>query len=240
MWWSNWFKKPSTFQQGPSNVVVQTASMVCPVVPPILMDLTKISFVKSPNSSKRSDEVRCIVLHHTGSTNLNGTVSWLCNKDAQVSAHYVVGLDGTIKQLVKLEDAAWHVGKSEWTIDGQKRTGLNACSIGIEVINIGILQKVAGKFYYEEGTGLKEWKGEAPVEAKIVYPDGKEVKGYGVRYPEKQLQTIVDLCKALVNKYPTIGVEDFLTHYQVATPSGRKNDPFGFNVTALTNKVFEK
>jgi N-acetylmuramoyl-L-alanine amidase len=211
-----------------------------PPTKPELLDLTKVDFTKSPNFSKRTDEVRCLVLHHTGSTSFNGTVSWLCNKDAQASAHYVIGMDGAIKQLVKLEDASWNAGKSEWTIDGKKRIGLNACSIGIEIVNIGVLEKGEdGKFYYEDGRNTKVWTGETPVESLIVYPDGKEVKGFGVKYPEKQFNAVVDLCKALVAKYPVIGKEDFLTHYQIATPSGRKNDPFGFDVLGLTNKVFE-
>jgi N-acetylmuramoyl-L-alanine amidase len=204
------------------------------------LDLNKIAFIKSPNFSKRTDEVRCLVLHHTGSTNFNGTVSWLCNKQAQASAHYVIGLDGTINQLVKLEDASWNVGKSEWMIDGKKRIGLNSCSIGIEIVNIGMLEKGAdGKFYYEEGRNLKEWKGEVPVESKIVYPDGKEVEGFGVRYPEKQLKAVFDLCKALINKYPAIGAEDVLTHFQVATPVGRKNDPFCLDLSSLKDKLFK-
>lgn len=204
------------------------------------MDLSSIKFVPSPNFSKRTDQVRCIIFHHTGSTNLYGTVSWLCDPKAQASAHFVIDVDGTVNQLVKTEDASWNAGKSEWMLDGQKRTGLNNCSIGVELVNIGILEKGNdGKFYYEDGRNLKEWKGETPVASKITYPDGRIIEGFGVVYPDKQITSLIGLCKALVAKYPNLSKESILTHYEVALPSGRKNDPFGLNLDYIKGKIFE-
>lgn len=49
----------------------------------------------------------------------------------RVSAHYLIGRDGTIYQLVKERDIAYHAGKSQLP-DGRK--GVNSCSIGIELI----------------------------------------------------------------------------------------------------------
>ena len=48
-----------------------------------------------------------------------------------VSAHYVIGRDGTIFQLVNEKNISYHAGKSQLP-DG--RTGLNTCSIGIELM----------------------------------------------------------------------------------------------------------
>ncbi len=48
-----------------------------------------------------------------------------------VSSHYVIGRDGTIYQLVKEKDIAYHAGKS-CLPDG--RICVNSCSIGIELI----------------------------------------------------------------------------------------------------------
>lgn len=204
------------------------------------MDLSKIKFVKSPNYSKRTDQVRCIILHHTGSTNFNGTVKWLCDKQASASAHYVVGTSGEVNQLVGLENASWNAGKSEWVLDGQKRIGLNGCSIGIEIINIGILIKGQdGKFYYEVGRELKEWKGETPTLSSITYPNGTKIEGYTVAYPQIQTDAVIDLCKSLLVQYPNINKDGILTHYQVATPAGRKNDPFGLDVELIKQKIFE-
>lgn len=48
-----------------------------------------------------------------------------------VSAHYVIGRDGVIYQLVNEKNIAYHAGKSQLP---NGRTGLNTCSIGIELM----------------------------------------------------------------------------------------------------------
>lgn len=52
-------------------------------------------------------------------------------KSYGVSAHYLVGRDGTAYRLVKENDVAWHAGVSEMK-DG--RTDVNGFSIGIEMV----------------------------------------------------------------------------------------------------------
>jgi len=49
-----------------------------------------------------------------------------------VSSHYVIGREGTIYQLVNEKNVSFHAGKSSLP-DG--RTGLNSCSIGIELLD---------------------------------------------------------------------------------------------------------
>ncbi|WP_162202171.1 papain-like cysteine protease family protein [Pseudoxanthomonas suwonensis] len=62
-----------------------------------------------------------IVIHITdGGRNISGPVSWFKNPEAKVSAHYIVGQDGEIVQMVAHKDVAWHAGSA------------NATSIGIE------------------------------------------------------------------------------------------------------------
>jgi N-acetyl-anhydromuramyl-L-alanine amidase AmpD len=62
-----------------------------------------------------------IVIHITdGQPKLNGTVSWFQNPTARVSAHYIVGQDGEVVQMVKHNDVAWHASSA------------NGDSIGIE------------------------------------------------------------------------------------------------------------
>ncbi len=58
---------------------------------------------------------------------------WLCHSDAQVSAHYVLGADGTVWQLVDESDRAWHAGSGAWG----PITDVNSRSIGIEIANTG-------------------------------------------------------------------------------------------------------
>ncbi|MBT9553525.1 MAG: N-acetylmuramoyl-L-alanine amidase [Hydrogenophaga sp.] len=62
-----------------------------------------------------------IVIHITdGGASINGTISWFKNPAAKVSAHYVIGQDGEIVQMVAHKDVAWHAGSA------------NGTSIGIE------------------------------------------------------------------------------------------------------------
>lgn len=200
--------------------------------------LDSIEFKFSSNYSPKSNSPEFIVLHHTGSTSFNGTVSWLCDSTSKVSAHFVIGTDGKIIQLVKLQDAAWHAGKSEWTIDGHKYSGLNNYSIGIELVNVGKLSQSNGKFYYELGTQQKEWLGNRPTETSITYSDNSILTGYFVEYPPKQLDALASLCKELAIKMPNLTRNRVLTHYQVASPIGRKNDPFGLDLNAVLDKIY--
>ncbi len=62
-----------------------------------------------------------VVIHITdGGANINGTIGWFQNPSAKVSAHYVVGQDGEVVQMVRNNDVAWHAGSA------------NGDSIGIE------------------------------------------------------------------------------------------------------------
>ena len=57
----------------------------------------------------------------------------LCDPAAEVSAHYLIGADGTLWQLVDEARRAWHAGAGIW--GGIE--DVNSRSIGIELSNIG-------------------------------------------------------------------------------------------------------
>ncbi len=57
----------------------------------------------------------------------------LCDPEHEVSAHYLIGADGTLWQMVQEQDRAWHAGAGEWC--GQ--SDINSRSIGIELDNRG-------------------------------------------------------------------------------------------------------
>lgn len=61
-------------------------------------------------------------------------------KEAEVSAHYIIDLNGRIIRLVDVDKRAWHAGKSLW----KGRESLNNCSIGIEVCSLSL-----GQFPYD-------------------------------------------------------------------------------------------
>lgn len=96
----------------------------------------KVVWVTSPHFNARpaDAEIDTIVLHHTAGDSLAGTVKWFEMEKSQVSAHFTVGKDGSIVQMVSTFDRAWHAGASE---DIRGRTNVNNFSIGIEIVNIG-------------------------------------------------------------------------------------------------------
>lgn len=73
-----------------------------------------------PREGKRNIDM--IVIHSTGSDNLNGTIDWFNNPNSKVSAHFVIDKDGTVYKLVKINDVAWHA------------RGCNSRSVGIEIV----------------------------------------------------------------------------------------------------------
>jgi N-acetylmuramoyl-L-alanine amidase len=88
----------------------------------------------SPNFDTRAGApVDMLVLHYTGMRTAQEALERLCDPAAKVSAHYTVDRDGTVYAHVPEEMRAWHAGLSYWA--GTRN--VNACSIGIEIVNPG-------------------------------------------------------------------------------------------------------
>src|SRR5579864_6043616 len=87
----------------------------------------------SPNHDARNVPVDLLVLHYTGMKSANEALERLCDPAAKVSAHYTVDEDGTVYHHVPEARRAWHAGVSSWA----GATDINACSIGIELVNPG-------------------------------------------------------------------------------------------------------
>lgn len=87
----------------------------------------------SPNYGPRRAQL--IVLHHTEMDSAEGALRVLRAGDPErrVSAHYLIGADGRLYQLVSEQDRAWHAGAASW--GGIE--DLNSASIGIELDNDG-------------------------------------------------------------------------------------------------------
>ncbi|MGH8075823.1 MAG: N-acetylmuramoyl-L-alanine amidase [Lysobacter sp.] len=87
----------------------------------------------SPNHSPRSAQL--IVLHQTAMRSAEAALLTLQTRNARgrVSAHYLIGNDGRLYQLVSEEARAWHAGPSRWA----GLEDLNSASIGIELDNDG-------------------------------------------------------------------------------------------------------
>lgn len=90
-------------------------------------------WVESPNFDDRRPVI--VVIHFTDQHSVRESLDTLrtANSGGPVSAHYLIGADGSIYQLVADDKRAWHAGPGRWgTI-----TDLNSASIGIELDNDG-------------------------------------------------------------------------------------------------------
>jgi len=91
--------------------------------------------VPSPNAGVRRGGAgpRLVVLHYTAMETAAAALERLCDPTFEVSAHYLVGRDGRLWQLVCERARAWHAGAGAW---GAVRD-VNSASIGIEIDNSG-------------------------------------------------------------------------------------------------------
>lgn len=89
----------------------------------------------SPNCGARRDGVTpsLIVIHYTAMDTAQAALERLCDPQAEVSAHYLIGAQGNVIQMVEEAERAWHAGAGEWC--GQD--DINSRSIGIELDNRG-------------------------------------------------------------------------------------------------------
>ena len=88
-------------------------------------------WIPSPNFDQRRPNF--IVVHHTQDETVEQSLATLTDPAREVSAHYLIGRDGRVLQLVDDVNRAWHAGRSWWG----GHTDLNSTSIGIELDNNG-------------------------------------------------------------------------------------------------------
>lgn len=101
----------------------------CTSVPPVGMPGAR--FVPSPNFDVRRPNL--VIIHHTGDETQRDALRTLTSPSHKVSAHYLIGRNGQIVQLIDERDRAWHAGTSWWG----GLTDINSASIGIELDNNG-------------------------------------------------------------------------------------------------------
>ena len=92
----------------------------------------KVNFGFAPNNNRN---INSVIVHSTfnnsGGEKYNIDLVIKQFSTYGVSAHYVIGRDGKIYQLVDEKDNSYHAGKSSLP-DGT--TNVNSCSIGIELM----------------------------------------------------------------------------------------------------------
>lgn len=99
------------------------------------LDAVPVLSHPSPNFGPRRDGLTpsLIVLHYTAMETAAAALNRLCDPGVEVSAHYLIGSDGTIWQMVEEAMRAWHAGAGEW----RGQSDINSRSIGIELDNRG-------------------------------------------------------------------------------------------------------
>lgn len=93
----------------------------------------KIIDLPSSNFDDRGAVVDMLVLHYTGMESAEAAYRRLCDRQAKVSAHYVVEENGRVRRLVAEDKRAWHAGVAHW----RGHADINARSVGIELVNPG-------------------------------------------------------------------------------------------------------
>ena len=69
----------------------------------------------SPNFDQRRPNF--VILHQTTNATVERALETLTDPGRKVSAHYLIGRDGVVMQLVDEAARAWHAGESRWELD---------------------------------------------------------------------------------------------------------------------------
>lgn len=152
---------------------------------------------------------RALAVHFTsGATARSSIEFWLSPAAKGASAHAIIDRDGTVFQCRPFDRTCGHAGVSRWRDPhtGTLYTGLNSCSIGLELANAGDDATLARRFSalpllqarHRNGGPLSQWE----------------------RYPEPQLASARVVARALVERYHL----DDITGHDCIAPE-RKNDP---------------
>ena len=157
---------------------------------------------------------RLLVIHYTAGSSAAGTVAWFRDPRSRVSAHLVIGRDGSVTQMVPFNREAWHAGRSSWG----SLSGLNHYSIGIELDNAGRLVRSGGK-WVSPLTRRSYPDSEVTVATHKHAPPGTPPCGWHA-YSPAQIEATLDCGLALVKQY---ALGDVLGHEDISP--GRKSDP---------------
>lgn len=152
-----------------------------------------------------------LVIHFTAGSSLASSVDVLTNPENKVSAHFAVGRNGDIVQMLPTNLIAWHAGRSNY----MGRSGYNHYSIGIELDNAGQLEK------RDDGV-FKSWFGKlyAANEVVTAVHRNQYTPTHWHKYTDEQLARTFGLCKTLIEHH---GITTIVGHEEIAPR--RKVDP---------------
>lgn len=154
-----------------------------------------------------------LVKHDTASRLSRGNAAaYLARNSAKVSVHFVIERDGTVTQQVPTNRRANHAGTSSF----HGRAGCNDFSVGVEIVNPGIMTRASAseaRAWYGELFDIAQY-GIQEVETR------EHGRGLWMPYTEAQIEADLALSEALFRDIPSL--QDMRTHWYVSP--GRKID----------------
>lgn len=159
------------------------------------------------------------VWHNTGPTGSDPVE--FCRRaaasDRQASWHVLVTRDGRLVQGVAFSRGSWHVGR-RGRVAGVERV-VNACTVGIELENLGRLREIEGRWRYYVGEGRWDLVPQGQLQIARVVGEGSFQD-----YPEPQRAAAGVLLTALVEAYGWDAGVCGYGHVDFAAP-GSREDP---------------
>lgn len=184
----------------------------------------------SRNFSAQPITPKFLVFHYTAcSFQVARQVFLDAHSSHRVSAHLLVDEDGSVTQFVDFGRRAWHAGSSFW----KGFADLNSHSIGIEVVNLGYLQKKAdGSFQTSDGSQTAP--PDRVIEARHKNPH--DPHRYWHAYTAEQVETCAQLAELLVARY---ALREIVGHDDIAPD--RKVDPGpAFPMHRISSRAFDR
>lgn len=161
---------------------------------------------------------RFLVIHNTSGWSAQSSIDFWNTPDANgASAHIIIDRDGTVFQVRPFNRTCGHAGVSKWKDPntGVLFSGLNSCSIGIEMANAADMSRTPDVYPSTMG----ELAGKPVPRIVARHKNGGPLVGWETYTPE-QVKACEIVAKALVARY---NLDDIIGHDDCA--KSRKVDP---------------
>lgn len=177
-------------------------------------DGQRVEWHETPNKSGHleGNAPQFIVLHYTAGSSVESAMNTFRNRQANASAHLIIGQDGRVVQMGRFHERCWHAGVSQW----QGLQSLNRYSVGIELVNWGWLTGGFGRWRSWAGTPVADEK-----VTELAHQHDGVVRGWE-SYSETQLEKTAEVVRALLHRYD-LTPADIVGHDDISP--GRKQDP---------------
>lgn len=165
------------------------------------MKIDKTKELKEIEYFKNERTKNVIVLHHTVSAVGKNTAEYFAQDKgkSKIAVPYVIDKDGTIFELFDPKYWGWHIG-------GNSTQAHNEHSIGIELVNEGVLSQTKDGFKWfpviDENKKLV-WKNVFKGEALTLEKPWRNEKHFA-KYTQEQLNSLKELVEKLFVAFPSV------------------------------------